>query len=58
VQNMTEEPKIRQQNENIEKQQTKKENIEEFSLKWHLKVLTVIYIILAVFYLILRFTLK
>ena len=55
---MTEEPKIRQQNENIEKQQTKKENIEEFSLKWHLKVLTVIYIILAVFYLILRFTLK
>ncbi len=55
---MTQEINVNKQNENIEKQPVKKENIEEFSLKWHLKVLAIIYIILAVFYLFLKFFLK
>ncbi len=55
---MTDEPGIQQQNGNTDKQQIKKDNIEEFSIKWHLKVLTTIYVVLAVFYLILKFTLK
>lgn len=55
---MTDESKVQQQSVNTEKQETKKDNKDEFSLKWHLKVLTIIYIVLAVFYLILRFTLK
>jgi|YelNatPaOPRAMG01_1025707.scaffolds.fasta_scaffold04432_10 hypothetical protein len=55
---MTEEIKNSQQPENLQKPVEKKEKIEEFSLKWHIKVLTVIYVILAVFYLVLKFTLK
>jgi len=31
---------------------------EEFSLKWHLKVLAVIYVILGIFYIILKIFLK
>lgn len=54
---MTDENKIQQNNEN-NKQQIKKENIEEFSIRWHLKVLTIIYIILGIFYLILKIFLK
>lgn len=55
---MTQEPGFNKQNVEKEKQQIKKEIMEEFSMKWHLKILTIIYIILAVFYLILKFTLK
>jgi len=35
-----------------------KKGEEEFSIAWHLKVLAVIYVILGIFYLILKFTLK
>jgi hypothetical protein len=36
----------------------KKKKTEEFSVAWHLKALAVIYVILAVFYVILKITLK
>jgi hypothetical protein len=47
---MTEELKVPQQTENKDKQQVKKETVEEFSIKWHLKTLSVIYVILFIFY--------
>jgi len=34
---MTEELKVQQQTENSDKQQVKKEIVEEFSFKWHLR---------------------
>ncbi|MCX7698477.1 MAG: hypothetical protein N2114_03300 [Candidatus Goldbacteria bacterium] len=55
---MTEQSKSQQNIQNTDKKNIKKEPIEEFSLKWHLKVLSVIYIILAIFYLILKIFLK
>jgi hypothetical protein len=53
--------------QNVQQQQTppaqpetavKKKKTEEFSIAWHLKALAVIYVILAVFYVILKLTLK
>lgn len=35
-----------------------KKKDEEFSLKWHLKVLAIIYVILGILYIILRVYLK
>ncbi|MCX8093668.1 MAG: hypothetical protein N3E50_05825 [Candidatus Goldbacteria bacterium] len=55
---MTEQTRNQQNIQNTDKQNIKKETIEEFSLKWHIKVLSVIYIILAIFYLILKIFLK
>jgi len=36
----------------------KKKKADEFSLEWHLKALAVIYVILGVFYVVLKVTLK
>ncbi len=36
----------------------KKKKSDEFSLEWHLKVLAVIYIILGIFYILLKVFLK
>lgn len=41
-----------------EKQPEKKKGDEEFSIAWHLKVLMVIYIILGILWVVLKFTLK
>ncbi len=41
----------------IQEQKQKKKD-EEFSLKWHLKILAVIYILLGILYIILRIYLK
>jgi hypothetical protein len=35
-----------------------KQNEKEFSITWNLKILAVIYVILGVLYLIMKFTLK
>lgn len=35
-----------------------KKGEEEFSIAWHLKVLAVIYVVLGIFYVILKLTLK
>jgi len=43
---------------NTEKHPEKKKGSEEFSLAWHMKVLAVIYVILGILYVVLRFTLK
>ena len=40
------------------RQKTGKIKEKEFSLRWHLKVLAVIYAVLFVFYLVLKFTLE
>jgi hypothetical protein len=37
---------------------TEKQHDEEFSLAWHLKVLAVIYVVLGIFYVILKIALK
>lgn len=37
---------------------SEKKGEEEFSIAWHLKVLMVIYVVLGIFYLILKLTLK
>ena len=41
-----------------EKQPEKKKPDEEFSIAWHMKVLAVIYVILGILYVVLKFTLK
>jgi hypothetical protein len=49
---------LAQPEEPKEKQPEKKKGAEEFSVAWHLKVLAVIYVILGILYVILKFTLK
>ena len=41
-----------------EKQPEKKKKDEEFSIAWHIKVLAVIYVLLGILYVVLKFTLK
>lgn len=40
------------------KQPEKKKADEEFSIAWNIKVLAVIYIVLGILYVVLKFTLK
>jgi hypothetical protein len=42
----------------VQQAKPEKKGGEEFSIAWHLKVLAVIYVVLGIFYLILKFTLK
>ncbi len=51
-------PQPAQQPENREKPAEKKKGGEEFSIVWHIKVLAVIYVILGILYVVLKFTLK
>ncbi len=45
--------------QDIKQEQPKeKKKDEEFSIKWHLKVLAIIYVILGILYIILRIYLK